>query len=309
MIDVVENGWPVFNDPVVGDYHRYIRPGTWTLKVWAQGFETVMVPGVVVPATGSVNVDVTLNPGSSSYAYRVIACIDTQTTYNNHTYTGDSLGPVDDDFYSLGVAAYVIYDMSESHPVADWPGDDLSVVEGNDGIANEGYTLYASNSWQGPWISLGAGAGTTGFDLAVSGLETARYLKIVDDGDGSAGAANPGFDLDAIVVNQSIPGCGILRLNKQQFMCEDTVEIELTDFDLNLDPGSIDTAEITLSSDSDPVRTSCPIDRNRYYIRYFFRCAADCRIGFRCCHRCRRRYCRRQATTMPIARVRLRWSA
>lgn len=252
MIEVVENGWPVFNDPVVGDYHRYIRPGTYSLKVWAQGYETVVIPGVVVPATGAVTVDVALNPDASSYAYKVIVCIDTQTNYNNHTYTGDSLGPADDDFYSLGVAAYVIYDMSASHPVTDWPGNDLTVIEGNDGTANEGFSLYASNSWQGPWISLGTGAGTTEFDLDASGLESARYLKIVDDGDGSAGAANPGFDLDAIVVNQAIPGCGILHLDKQQYRCQDVVEVELTDFDLNVNPDAIDAAAVTLFSDSDP---------------------------------------------------------
>jgi len=252
MIEVVENGWPIHNDPVVGDYHRYILPGTYTLKVWAQDHETVTIPGVVVPETGNVTVDVELDPDVHAYARRVITCIDTQTNDNNHTYTGDSLGPVDGDWYSLGVNAYVVYDMSETHPIIDWPGNDLTVVEGDDGIDNEGYEIFVSDSWQGPWTSLGTGTGTMEFDLGVSGMETARFLKIQDDGDGSAGANNPGFDLDAIVVNHTIPGCGVIRLEREEFACTDTIAIELVDADLNVNPGAADTGVVTVYSDTDP---------------------------------------------------------
>lgn len=252
MIEVVENGWPIHNDPVVGDYHRFILPGTYSLKVWAQDYETKIIPDVVVPVDGSVTVDVSLDPDVHAYAYRVIACIDTQTNDNNHTYTGDSLGPVDEDWYSLGVDAYIIYDMSQTHPIIDWPGNDFTVVEGDDGVNNEGYTVYASNSWQGPWVSLGTGGGTTEFDLDGSGFETARYLKIQDDGDGSAGAQNPGFDLDAIVVNHTIPGCGVIRQERSEYGCTDIVGIELVDSDLNTNPSAADTATITVFSDTDP---------------------------------------------------------
>ncbi|MBN1295804.1 succinylglutamate desuccinylase/aspartoacylase family protein [bacterium] len=256
-IEVVENGWPIFNDPVVGDYHRYILPGTYSLKVWAQDHETVVIPGVVVPERGDVTVNVSLEPDVFAYAYRVIICRDTQTNDNNHSYTGDSLGPVDGDWYSLGVNAYVIYDMSETHPIIDWPGNDFTVVEGDDGVANEGYEIFVSDSWQGPWTSLGTGAGTTEFDLETSSMETARYLKIQDDGDGSAGAAFPGFDLDAIVVNHTIPGCGVVRLERDRFACSDTVAIEVVDADLNINPAAADTAVVTVFSDTDPVGEDC----------------------------------------------------
>jgi len=242
MIEVVENGWPIVNDPVVGDYHRYILPGTYTVKAWGQDHETVTISGVVVPEKGSVTLDIELDPDVNAYARKVIACIDTQVNDNNHSYTGDSLGPVDGDWYSLGVNAYVIYDMSETYPIIDWPGNDLTVVEGDDGVDDEGYEIFVSDSWQGPWLSLGNGSGTTEFDLAVSGMDTAQFLKIEDDGDGNAGGSFPGFDLDAIVVNHIVPGCGIIRLERLKFACSDTVDIELVDNDLNIDPDTADTA-------------------------------------------------------------------
>jgi hypothetical protein len=40
--------------------------------------------------------------------------------------------------------------------------------------------------------------GTAEFDLATASVESARYVKIVDDGTGSASEMNPGVDIDAV---------------------------------------------------------------------------------------------------------------
>ena len=76
------------------------------------------------------------------------------------------------------------------------PGADLRVWES--GGTPEGFTCYASISMDGPWKNLGQGTGTTSFDLATGLLEKARYIKIIDDGDGSANAPDAGIDLDAV---------------------------------------------------------------------------------------------------------------
>jgi len=80
---------------------------------------------------------------------------------------------------------------------------DFIVYEGD--ITPEGYTCYVSTSMDGPWISLGMGNGTTQFDISSSGLNSARYIKIVDDGDGVAYQADAGFDLDAIEAFDIVP--------------------------------------------------------------------------------------------------------
>ena len=58
--------------------------------------------------------------------------------------------------------------------------------------------MFVSNDWNGPWHYVGFGTGTQGYDLiAVAGMSTARFVRIVDDGNGGSGG-NAGFDLDAI---------------------------------------------------------------------------------------------------------------
>ena len=251
IVEVVENGWPVYCDPVMGDYHRYILPGTYTLQVWANDYEPVVIHDVTVPADGAVTVDVTLDRGVDSYAYKFIYCRDNQEDSNNHTQTASALGPVDGEFYSICVAGYLCVDMGESTPIVDSVGSDFTIWEGDDG-SDEGYSVAVSNSWQGPWQSVGTGTGTASFDLAGTGLETARFVKIIDDGSGAVGAYFPGFDLDAISTVHIVPGCGEMELDRSRYACEDSVAIELIDADINLDPGAVDTVTILVQSDSDP---------------------------------------------------------
>lgn len=52
------NSQPVFTDPDVGDYHRMLLPGTYTLIASAPGYPNVTRPGIVVVDGATTRVDV-----------------------------------------------------------------------------------------------------------------------------------------------------------------------------------------------------------------------------------------------------------
>jgi hypothetical protein len=53
---------PVFSDSLAGDYHRLLRPGTYTLLVKAAGYRTDTLHSVVVTAGPATRRDVMLQP-------------------------------------------------------------------------------------------------------------------------------------------------------------------------------------------------------------------------------------------------------
>ncbi len=61
-VTVDGNGFPTYTDPALGDYHRVLLPGTYTLEVSATGYSSVLLPGVVVTAGAAVRHDVALTP-------------------------------------------------------------------------------------------------------------------------------------------------------------------------------------------------------------------------------------------------------
>ncbi len=125
------------------------------------------------------------------------------------------LGPPDargtsDETYSgilsLGEDGYVTVDMGVC--IADQDGPDVRVFQY---IQFEGVGVSVSGSPDGPWVDLGTracGDGGTGdrsnhcdFDLAGTGLKTARYVR-VSDGERfpceRAGTRSEGADIDAV---------------------------------------------------------------------------------------------------------------
>ena len=61
-VTVAGNSQPVFSDPDVGDYHRMLLPGTYTLTFSAPGYVSQTFAGVVVQAGGTTGLDVQLVP-------------------------------------------------------------------------------------------------------------------------------------------------------------------------------------------------------------------------------------------------------
>jgi hypothetical protein len=178
----------------IGDYHRYLRPGTWNLRFEANGYRTKTVNGVVVAADTVTRVDVQLAPDTvmSVTLHRVAVCnIDEQ----DQIWTTPDLacGVHDGLRVSLSQGGWVVMDFGQL--IYNLPGNDFTVYE--DDADPEGYEVLVANEWQGPWCSLGSDTGTAGFDLSDGGVSFCRYVKVVDDNSSSSGPT-AGFDLDAI---------------------------------------------------------------------------------------------------------------
>jgi len=194
---VEEAPWPCFADPLVGDYHCVLLPGTYTVHYRANGFEEKTF-SVQVDSGDPTVLNVELNPSNQFYAYQVTTCAyyAPSDNYQNNPSEGiSSLGPPDEICASLGVSGSIILDMADE--ITDLPdASDLQVFEG--GSTTDGYTVYVSTNWNGPWKNIGTGMGTAEFDFADGSVESARYVKIVDDGNGSPSENNPGVDIDAV---------------------------------------------------------------------------------------------------------------
>ncbi len=192
--------YPVYTQADVGDYHKYVLPGTYTIIVKASGYQTKTVTGVTVPSQGSVikNIQLTRTPGR--YAYRTIVTnipyFPSSGIYYDESYVPGFIGPPDSVNYSLGRSGYIIIDMGDT--IYDGTGNDFKVFEGD--TSPEGYYCHVSQSMDGPWTNLGSATGTTAFDLSTAPISGIRYVKITDDGDGQTNVNDAGFDLDGIEI-------------------------------------------------------------------------------------------------------------
>jgi hypothetical protein len=197
----VNNFYPTYTDPTAGDYHKYVLPGTYSVTVVANGYESQTVNNVVVTSNSSTVTNFQLQPGGGYYVYKFAASQIPNNNYSDEGLTSAVIGEPDDINYSIGRNGWCVLDMQ--YPIADVTGADFTVYEGD--TSPEGYYCYAGSTIDGPWVLLGTGNGTTQFDLSGSGLTEARFIRILDDGDGPSVAANAGFDLDAVQATDIVP--------------------------------------------------------------------------------------------------------
>ncbi|MEI7661552.1 MAG: M14 family zinc carboxypeptidase [Bacteroidota bacterium] len=190
----VNSYYPVYTDPVAGDYHKYILPGTYTIKVVANGYRTKTVTGVTVPATGAVTTNFQLVPVSKRYAFKVMSCQIPGNNFDDEGYTAGALGRPDSVPYSLGRYGWIVLDMGDT--ICDGPGADFTVIQS--GTNNKNYTVSGGNIMDGPFTTIGTATGTAGFDLGSVGMTRARYLYIKDNGTGASFGPGVGFNLDAV---------------------------------------------------------------------------------------------------------------
>lgn len=192
--------YPVYTDAQLGDYHKYVMSGAYTITVKASGYETKTITGVSVPPQGAVTTDIRLARAPGRFAYRTIVTnipyFPSSGNYSDESYVPGVIGPPDSVNYSLGRSGYIIIDMGDT--IYDGTGSDFNVIEGD--MTPEGYFCHVSQTMDGPWTSLGSGTGTTEFDLSAGPVSGIRYVKITDDGDGITNANDAGFDLDAIEI-------------------------------------------------------------------------------------------------------------
>ncbi|MFQ6061287.1 MAG: carboxypeptidase N/E family protein, partial [Thermoplasmata archaeon] len=130
IITVQEIGWPVFSDPLFGDYHRVLLPGTYTIEAQAPGYQSQTISGVAVVAFEVTRVDFYLQPGGDGFCRKfIIANIaDPYNYFSNVTLTPWALGAPDNLFASIGRGGMVVLDFGAFY--YDLSGDDITVNEG-----------------------------------------------------------------------------------------------------------------------------------------------------------------------------------
>ncbi|MEO0074356.1 MAG: M14 family zinc carboxypeptidase, partial [candidate division WOR-3 bacterium] len=176
----------------LGDYHRYLRPGTYSIVFEANGYRPKTVNGVVVTADTVTYLDVELTP-DQSLPFSLHQFVTGRGVSDVQIYsTPDwALGPHDGRRFSLGRGGFAVYDFGTQ--IINGPGADFTVYE--DDSDPEGYRVDVSDNPLGPWTFVGWDTGTASFDLGTT--SSFRYIKITDDSGAVSGAA-AGFDLDAV---------------------------------------------------------------------------------------------------------------
>lgn len=273
IVTVVQRPWPVYTDPVAGDYHRCLNAGTYSISVWANGYSPTIVNGIMVASSAATTQDVQLTRNFKVCALHVCSYDITSYYsyhYDNVAYPHYALGPVDNLPCSLGKGCELVLDTGDDYLFSDGPGEDFTVYEADVGDGDEGYSLYGGATFQGPWVLIGTGTGTHSFDLSATGLAEVRYLRFLDDNVGGETGANPGFDLDAVESIARIEGCGLIQLDQNAYLCTELAGIMVIDEDLNTDPLAIETALITIASESESspepvVVTESSVDSNEFY--------------------------------------------
>jgi len=169
--------WPTFTDVGAGDFHKMVAPGTYSVRVVANGYETKTLSDLVVPDTG-VFLEVPMTRPATEPWLSVQKVVAVQREDDHHIYSDwvcDAIGEPDGTYYTVGPSqSSVIFDVDRFEPVQNRLGNDVSVC------AVGGYSIAAAGNWQGPWHVLGNASGNAGFDLGSVGLDSARYLKVTN---------------------------------------------------------------------------------------------------------------------------------
>ncbi|MCP4604079.1 MAG: hypothetical protein GY847_26750 [Proteobacteria bacterium] len=200
VIEISNLGWLAYADPQVGDFHRFLVPGTYDLRIWANGYVSETVENVQVVKGEQTNVSVELSSQiePENFGYKLL--YNTFRKQQDATsVTVDALGAPDGIGYSLDTGGYAVIDMGPGGTIYDGPGKDITVYEAYD--ASKGFELYGSNELFGPWVFLGSGIGTESFDLRDGNLHSAGFFKILDDNsieEHDKSTQNAGYELDAI---------------------------------------------------------------------------------------------------------------
>lgn len=199
----------VYTDSVVGDYHRILLDGIYTVMATAQGYEPLTVTDVVVEGDGVTELSFELAPlpnGALEYGFEINAMTLPEPILNewyedrdylNTTLPSAALGPPDGLFYSMSPGGSLTVDLGEEHEVLDGEGEDLEIVSGSS--TDDPVVVAIAADQDGPFVELGDGAGTFVVDLAGSDLLEARFVRLFDIGEGPFNDAEAGYDLDAVI--------------------------------------------------------------------------------------------------------------
>ena len=190
--------WTVYAHAAAGDFHKLLGPGSYSLRVFANGYVAREFANVLVRDTGATFLDVRLVPlagDTVDFVQRVVTVRRNDTYHDYRDWAIAALGMPDSLFYTLGsTTSEIVFEPDPFRPVRNREGADLKVY------AEGGYHVYAGHDWLGPWQPLGSGSGTQDFDLGVAGLDSAHYLRLVNSSSARLDAITfnprPGADLD-----------------------------------------------------------------------------------------------------------------
>ena len=254
MVRCMELGLPVYADPFVGDYQKNLLPGTYSFKFSANGYRDTTISGVVVSEGSPMTLNVSLSRGSELFAVHVVSCYfydpySYPNQYpNNPTNASAALGLPDDIFASLGRGGNIVVDVGEMTWIHDRDGDDFTVYE--TGPTSDGYNVYWSDvPYGGVWHYIATGDGTTSFDISAQPRDSIRYLKIIDDNDGSATEWYPGCDIDAVTHPRLASGPELTLYN--YYLDDDSLGLSLGNNDGDVDFGETIELPIVLENVGD----------------------------------------------------------
>ena len=97
----IDDYFPCYTDAAVGDFHKYVLPGTYDITVVANGYETQTITGVSVSIGNSTATNFQLQPLEGQYVYKISA---SRIPGNNEADEGDTpgvIGAPDNRNYSI----------------------------------------------------------------------------------------------------------------------------------------------------------------------------------------------------------------
>jgi len=178
-------GWMVYTD-TCGWFFKYLPPGSYTLKVFADGYETKTISGIAIPNDTFVVVNAILNPDTTApiTGYKITTWICTDPTQAGNTMGLFALGRRDSRAMTLTSRGSVVLELSA--PIINGPGTDFTVYS----TTNKPCSVYVSTDWNGPWSFCAYGSGNIACDIAGAGINIVNYVRLND--------AGQSYDLDAI---------------------------------------------------------------------------------------------------------------
>ncbi len=197
------NSYPSYNDPEVGDYHKYLSSGNYEIRVEANGYKSKVVNSVTISHNrNSAIEDIELEPdtGSSIYGYRVVYL----KKCNGYSY--NVLGKNDGKDLSLGTNGEIVIDMQ--YNLYDKEGDDLTVF-----ATGGSFECEVACYIDGPWISLGNGSGEQTLDFKGEVNDSVRFVRITGSN----------VRLDAIEAKMDKATANVLKLGKKYFQPNITI--------------------------------------------------------------------------------------
>ncbi len=186
---------PSFSDPVVGDFHRFLAPGSYKIRVSANGYyESEDIDFEIGAINSSKKIDFELLPNPRYWGYRIIMNHNPGPSTLEKTNIQFMLGKPDNRNYSIGSGGYVVIDFGDT--VRDISGSDFALYAAAVS-KTEGYSVEIAQDWDGAWLFIGNGSGTTSFDINGK-AEWFRYLRVMDDKDSDSLEERAGLDIDAV---------------------------------------------------------------------------------------------------------------